>query len=298
MGRAVTITAGLIGLLLWGFSQFYVDERGDMTPMSTKQSHHPSRADGSVPIDVEARNFLPMDEVSEIIHHRYYSLGYNEKLEIPNWVAYKLTEESLRVKNVPRADRFKTDPDVDNRSAKHSDYSHSGYTRGHMAPAGDMAFSKDAMQESFYMSNMTPQLRQLNNGIWRELEENVRDWAYDNDEIYVVSGPLFDGEPRKFIGKSTKVAVPDAFFKAILDIEGSKQKSIGFIIPHEKTDKHIRDFAVTIDEIERVTGYDFFQDLILDDDREESLESEMNVNQWQIDKKRFNQRVNNWNKQK
>lgn len=298
MGRALSVTVALVAFLLWGFSQLYVDESGDISSKSKPNYQQNSNSSGSVPLNVDKRNFLPEDSESEIIHHSYYSLGYNEKLEVPNWVAYKLTEESLRIKNVPRADRFKTDPEVDHRSAKHSDYSHSGYTRGHMAPAGDMAFSKDAMQESFYMSNMTPQIRTLNNGIWRELEENVRDWAYDNDEIYVVSGPLFYGKPSKYIGKSTKVAVPDAFFKAILDIEGSKQKSIGFIIPHEKSDKHLREYAVTIDDIEKETDMDLFPDLILDDDKEENLESQMNVNQWQIDKKRFNQRVNNWNKQK
>ena len=148
------------------------------------------------------------------------------------------------------------------------------------------------------MSNMTPQLRVLNNGIWRELEENVRDWAYDNDEIYVVSGPLFYDKPKKYIGKSTKVAVPDAFFKAILDIEGNKQKSIGFIIPHEKSEKHLREYAVTIDELERQAGLDLFPDLIINDTEEEKLESQMNPNQWQVDKKRFNQRVKHWNNQK
>ena len=100
-----------------------------------------------------------------------------------------------------------------------------------------------------------------------------------------------------YIGKSTKVAVPDAFYKVLLDIEGNKQKAIGFVIPHERTDAHLREFAVTIDEIESITGLDFF-DSLMGDDVEEALESKMDVNQWRIDKKRFRQRVDHWNKEK
>lgn len=294
MGRAVLTTAILIGLLIYGFIQF----SGIGENASHKRSAKSDDGRTYIPLDTDGRNFLPQDNRSDIVHHAHYSIGYNSKMEVPNWVAYKLTEASLKVKNVPRAKRFNVDNDVAGKSAKHSDYSHSGYTRGHMAPAGDMAFSKDAMQESFYMSNMTPQLRALNNGIWRELEENVRDWAYDNDELYIVSGPLFYDSKVDYIGKSTKVAIPDAFFKVILDLEGSKKKGIAFIIPHEKTDDHLREFAVTIDEAETQSGFEMFSDLILDDDLETELEGTIDVNRWQINKKRFNQRVNHWNKEK
>ena len=262
--------------------------------------HGDSGATGSrmIPINLTGREFLPKGGDSDIVHHAYYTVGYNPKKEIPDWVAYKLTKESLVVKNVPRAKRFIVDNDVEGKSAKHSDYTHSGYTRGHMAPAGDMAFSEEAMRESFYMSNMTPQLRAFNGGIWRELEENVRDWAYDNDELYIVSGPIFYDDKIDKIGKSTQVAVPDAFYKAILDIEGRSQKSIGFIIPHEKSDKHLREYAVSIDEVERVANLNFFNDLIQDNNEEEQLEQSMDVNKWRVDKKRFNQRVSHWNKEK
>ncbi len=292
MGRAVVTTVSLIGLMIYGFINFALEpSSGGIHNSDTEHTYN------SVPINTEARNFIPDDD-SNVVHHSYYSLGYNPSLEVPNWVAYKLTEESLKVKNVKRANRFKVDNRAKGKSAKHSDYSHSGYTRGHMAPAGDMAFSNEAMQESFYMSNMTPQLRTFNGGVWRELEENVRDWAYDNDELYIVSGPIFYKKPDNYIGKSTKVAVPDAFFKAILDIEGNKKKSIGFIIPHEETDKHLREFAVTLDEIEAVTKLDLFADLLTDESMESELEGQMNVNQWQINRKRFDQRVKHWNNQK
>ncbi len=294
MGRAVIVTLGLIGALIYGFIHFNLDS-GD-SQSSNRGSRHTTR---SIPVNLGNGdyNYVPKGDHQQIIHHTYYSLDYNEDYEVPNWVAYKLTEESLKIKNVPRAKRFKSDQEVDRRSAKHSDYTHSGYTRGHMAPAGDMAFNTEAMQECFYMSNMAPQIRQVNNGIWKELEENVRDWAYDNDEIYIVTGPLFYSDNPKRIGDN-RVAVPDAFFKAILDNEGSKKKTIGFIIPHEKSDRHLREYAVSIDELEQKIGIDMYADVITDDSLEESLESSFDVNKWQISKKRFNQRINHWNNEK
>ena len=293
MGRAVTVTIALIVAMIYGFVNLGMD--GSNNDRSNKTESKESTR--FIPINIQNIDYVPLGDHEQVIHHSYYSLDYNEKYEVPNWVAYRLTEESLKAKNVPRAKRFKSDQEVDRHSAKHSDYTHSGYTRGHMAPAGDMAFNQTAMQESFYMSNMTPQIRQLNNGIWRELEENVRDWAYDNDEIYVVSGPLFYNDNPKRIGKN-KVAVPDAFFKAILDNEGSKKKSIGFIIPHAKSDKHIREYAISVDELEEKTGLDMFAQVIQDEALEAELESKVEVNKWQINKKRFNQRVNHWNKEK
>ena len=293
MGRAVTVTIALIVAMIYGFVNLGLDDKG-ANSANREASNETQRF---IPINLQNLDYIPSGNHEQVIHHSYYSLDYNEKYEVPNWVAYKLTEESLRIKNVPRAKRFKTDQDVERNSAKHSDYTHSGYTRGHMAPAGDMAFNEMAMQESFYMSNMTPQLRQVNNGIWRELEENVRDWAYDNDEIYVVSGPLYYDDNPKRIGKN-KVAVPDAFFKAILDNEGSKKKAIGFLIPHSKSDKHLKEYALSIDELEAKTGLDMFDKVLTDEVLEEELESVYEVNKWQINKKRFNQRVNHWNNEK
>jgi len=293
MLRAIIITAVLIGLMIIVFFK-----GASLLSSDNNNSQRSYPINTETEYNQESRTFLPDDNKSEVIHHKYYSLGYNEDLEIPNWVSYYLTEESLKIKNVKRAKRFISDDLIDSRSAVHSDYSHSGYTRGHMAPAGDMAFSQEAMQESFYMSNMTPQIKHFNGGVWRELEENVRDWAYDNDALYIVSGPIFYNDNYKKIGKKNKVAVPDAFYKAILDYEGRKKKSIGFIIPHEKTDKHLREFAVSIDQIEKTIGYDLFDTLIEDNELEAELEGTADVNRWQFDKKRFNQRVSNWNRQK
>ena len=292
IGKAVLTTAILIGLMIFAFLKFSAPNRSNTSNQKDGESID------FIPIKLSGRQYLPVGKSSDVVHHSYYSIGYNTKKEIPDWVAYELTKESLKIKNVPRAKRFIVDNEVKGKSAKHGDYINSGYTRGHMAPAGDMAFSEKAMRESFYMSNMAPQLRNFNGGIWRELEENVRDWTYDNDVLYVVSGPIFDDEKYEKIGGSTKVAVPDAFFKAILDLEGRSEKGIGFIIPHDTQVDHLREFAVSIDEIEKQTGLDLYSKLFTSDDNEEALESSFNVNSWQISRSRFDQRVKHWNNQK
>lgn len=246
-------------------------------------------------IDLTASSDLvPEGNRAEVIQHQYYTLGYNERHEQPDWVAYRLTKESLQIPNVKRADRFNVDPEVTSRSAKHSDYTRSGYSRGHMVPAGDMAFSKSAMTETFFMSNMTPQITGFNGGIWRELEETVRDWAYENDELYVASGPLFSNV-TEYIGKSSKVRVPSAFYKVVVDVSGGEKKGIGFIMPHEVSRLPIFDYAVSIDEVEQKTGLDFFDNIYDSGNIESKVEGEINTSDWPVSQKRYKNRVNNWN---
>jgi len=254
-----------------------------------------SGADQSIAFSAsEERYYLPSGHDGQVVHHEHYSLGYNEKYEQAAWVAYDLTVEELNARRVPRAKRYNVDYDIKSRSAEHKDYSGSGYTRGHLAPAGDMAFDSLAMRESFYMSNMSPQIRPFNNGIWRELEEQTRDWARKNKKLYIVTGPILD-EIDERIGKN-RVGVPKAFYKAVLDLEGPEKKAIGFIIPHEKSETHLEQFAVSIDEIEARIGLDFFEELI-SPDLEEKIESEVNIDDWLFDERRFNRRVNEWNNQ-
>lgn len=231
----------------------------------------------------------------EIVSHKYYTLSYIEKYEQAEWTAYILTRESLKVPNVPRYDFFTEDPHVPTRSANYQDYSNSGYTRGHLVPAGDMAFDTLAMRETFYMSNISPQVRAFNGGVWRELEENVRDWAFTNDSLYVITGPIFNDQNMKNIGKNN-VAVTPSFFKVILDYTGPEKKGIAFIIPNEISVKRLQDYIVTIDSVEHLTRLDFFNELI-NDQLEEELESNINPKLWKISDKRYELRINTWNNQ-
>src|SRR5690606_27326955 len=134
----------------------------------------------------------------------------------------------------------------------------------------------------------------FNGGVWRELEENVRDWARKNERLFIVTGPVI-GNSRETIGQN-KVTVPEAFFKVLLDLDEPGMKAIGFLIPNEKTDRPLADFARSVDDIEKLTGIDFYDLLLTDDDLESQLESSTDMTLWPVDQRRYEQRVNEWNK--
>jgi endonuclease G len=241
-------------------------------------------------------NFLPTSTTGEVIQRNYFTLSYSEEHEQAEWIAYELTRESLKMQNVERTGDFRPDPKIRKGSASPRDYKGTGYDRGHLAPAGDMAFSTEAMSESFYMTNISPQIKNFNGGIWRELEENVRDWAMKFERLYVITGPVLTKGIRESIGKN-EVAVPDEFYKVILDYTEPEVKAIAFIIPNEISNNKIEYYAVTIDQIEETTGIDFFHDL-LDEEIEAEIESTFDISLWRFNDKRHEQRVNIWNKRK
>ena len=294
-GNKMNVFRLIIGLIfifivLYLLSQIKIDTWGDS--QSAHQEQDVTLSDEV--IDGAAKSFLPESTTGEVIKHKYYTLSYSEEHEQAEWVAYKLTEENLRKPKVKRARKFNPDKSVKGISAYHKDYTHSGYTRGHMAPAGDMNFNTEAMRESFYMSNMSPQVKELNGGIWRELEETVRDWAYDNDELYIVSGPvLADGHIIKKIGRN-KVSVPDMFYKIILDIKKPEQKAIAFLMPNERSERKIQEYAVSIDEVEELVGINFFADF-LDPDVEAKLEAMNSTKKWKFDNSKYKKRIKKWN---
>lgn len=210
-----------------------------------------------------------------IISHYGYSLLYNEKHEQANWVAYELSKNETN-KIFERTDKFITDPLVKTKTANDKDYSESGYDRGHLAPAADMAWSSTSIAESFYYSNISPQNPSFNRGIWKNLEEQVRDWAIENNSIYIVTGPiLIDG---LFTIGSNKVSVPDYFYKVILDYSEPSVKGIGFIIPNTGSNELLQNFAVTIDSVEKITGIDFYS--LLPDDQELLIEKTLCLKCW------------------
>jgi len=211
-----------------------------------------------------------------IIQHQYYVLCYDEEHEQAKWVAYKLTKRSIKGR-AEREDDFRPDPKVPTESASPNDYRGSDYDRGHLAPAADFKLNKTAMSETFFMSNMSPQDPEFNRGVWRILEEKIRDWVYNDDELYVVVGPVLKGGGFEKIGRN-KVSVPAYYYKILLDFEEPEIKAIAFLMKNEDTNKSPKYFAVSIDEVEEATGLDFFPSL--PDDVEEKLESQVRKSQW------------------
>ena len=213
----------------------------------------------------------------EIIEREGYSLGYDESVEQARWVSYRLTVHEVTNKVISRTNNFRSDPMVSTGSASVEDYRRSGYDRGHLAPAGDMAFSAMVMSDSFYMSNMSPQKPAFNRGVWKRLEEFVRNVAVAEESIVVVTGGVFvDDETPVFIG-GNKVRVPEFFYKVIFD-ETPPLKAIGFILPNDGSKKSLEKFAQSVDEVEEATGLDFFNALPLDEQKR--LESKSNASDW------------------
>ncbi|MDE7104078.1 MAG: DNA/RNA non-specific endonuclease [Bacteroidales bacterium] len=218
-----------------------------------------------------------------IIRHIGYTVGYNGQRRLPNWVAYELTPEETSGP-AARQNRFVPDPEVPpHESATTDDYRHSGYDRGHMAPAGDMKWSEQAMRESFYLSNICPQHPALNRGIWKRLEDLVRRQAATRGSIYVVCGPITAVDAPR-IGRQG-VAVPQRFFKALLQEAGGGWSAIGFVFENGAaddaagaSDDALRVHTLSIDSLERLTGMDFFPSL--PDSIETVVERETDLNWW------------------
>jgi len=220
-----------------------------------------------------------LNSPNQVVSHTGYSLSYNEKHEQADWVAYSLNLNKLNAV-VKRKDRFKADPFVITGSAEVSDYTRSGFDKGHLAPSADMCYSEITMLESFYMSNMSPQNPGFNRGIWKNLEEEVRNWGEKFKEIFIVTGPVLL-ESLKTIGKN-KVSIPDFYYKVILDTVSKTKKGIGFIMPNKSLKYPISNFCVPIDSVEKVTGIDFFPNL--PDSLENLIESKSDFSEWSIPK--------------
>ena len=219
--------------------------------------------------------FLPSGESSTIVHHKYYSLSYNENAEQALWVAYTLNRNQLEGVNVSRP-YFDIDLAVETGAADWRNYKNSGYDRGHLCPAGDRKFSSQAYTETFLTSNITPQLHNFNSGVWNRLENQVRDWARRYDEITVVTAGVLT-KPLGTIG-SEHVSVPREFYKIVLRKNEAGYTCIGFLIPHKESSEDLKNFVVPVDEIELATGIDFFQKL--DDSEESKMEKVTNLNSW------------------
>ncbi len=213
----------------------------------------------------------------QIVRHTAYTLGYSEANEQARWVGYYLTSQEVNGSE-KRKDNFRSDPSVSTGSASLADYKGSGYDRGHLAPAADMKLNSTYMFESFYMSNMSPQEPGFNRGVWKNLESAVRGMALQNQAVYVITGPIFTSN-KGTIGLN-RVTVPGYYYKVILDYSGEEHKAIGFILPNSKSSSSLSSFAMSVDEVERRTGLDFFS--AIPDDEEVKLESSFDFSEWNV----------------
>ncbi len=226
--------------------------------------------------DQTSFNYLPTSATNNVIQHTNYSLSYSVKDRQAEWVAYRLNVEELN-RSVERSDEFREDPKLRQGAVSGNDYRRSGYDRGHLAPAADMGFSEVAMKESFYMSNISPQKKDFNRGIWKKMEEQVRNWVRKHGNLYIVTGGVLT-QPMGTIGEKNKITVPKYFYKVLLDLEEPGVKAIALLFTNERSDAPLSNFVVTIDSVEALTGIDFFP--ALPDEAENKLESQISLKGW------------------
>lgn len=218
----------------------------------------------------------PKGTPEQILKRTGYVVSYNKTTLLPNWVAWHLTAERTEGSAKRSGVDFAEDTEVPEPRATDWDYYNSGYDRGHMCPAADNKWSKKAMEESFLFTNMCPQNGNLNRGDWNEMEMACRKWAKKYGDLYIVCGPILYKGKHKTIGKN-KVVVPEAFFKVVLRT-GDDPQAIGFIYKNTSGNRPKDSYVNTVDEVERITGIDFFPSL--PDDVEKKVEAECDLGLW------------------
>lgn len=214
----------------------------------------------------------PSSMPSLMLNRTGYTCSYNPTTRIPNWVEWTLTDDHTSGPYKRNGISFTEDDDVEDGPTT-ADYSRSGYDRGHMCPSGDNKWSQAAQQQSFLMTNICPQSHDLNRGDWNDLEIKCRSWAKRYKEIDIVCGPIFRGNNHKKISKG-RITVPEAFFKVILRDDAA----IGFIYDNEDGHRPMREYACSIDEVEQITGINFFGNI--PDEKENKLEASFDFDDW------------------
>ena len=184
----------------------------------------------------------------QIIHHKAYTVSYNNVILIPNWVHYTLDIEMLIEGNLERKQKFSKDPLV-KKSATSKDYSKSGYDKGHLVPAADMNWNDEVLNECFYYSNICPQYPNFNRGVWASLEKEVRKLVYRKTKVEVYAGPIFYSNVIKVIVHKNKVGVPDAFFKVII----FNNDTISYIIPNINDKIRYYKYKTDIEKVQSLT---------------------------------------------
>ncbi len=236
---------------------FYVNDcnaRGEETTQQT--------ADDSQQQDIDIP--LPLQGVDEqLLYKRHYVVSYNKRHKISNWVAWQLTAAHLQGNAKRSGNAWHEDEDVPLPRATNNDYKRSGWTRGHMCPAGDCKWDGQAMYDTFVFSNCCPQDANLNSGTWNQIELSCRRWAERYGSVYIVCGPLLLRQKHETIGPH-RVVVPEAFFKVVVCLEEGHEKGIAFVCRNKPGNGRKDQYVNTIRQVERLTGITFFPHLSAD----------------------------------
>lgn len=249
------ISTFFVILLISGlyFGHQYLDQQAESPVTTSTQKDH-------VPDESSLYNafYFPESTTGIVVQHKYYQLSYNPKHKQAEWVAYRLHPSHLSDNSFKRP-YFEIDTQVPGNSAHWNNYRNSNYDRGHLLPAGDRRFSYEAYVETFLTSNISPQNRSFNSGIWNRLEIQVRNWVAQKGELFVITGGVLQ-EGLETIGQE-KVSVPKYFYKIIVGFDQGNPKAIAFLIPNQSLPQSIAEFITPLSQIQEMTGIPFFSQL-------------------------------------
>jgi len=223
---------------------------------------------------------LPDSTESRIKEYIGFTISFNKNNRTPNYVAWELLGNETSG-TTRRSNKFWTDSELEG-CPDNSDYVRSGYDRGHMCPSADQKWSQEAMDDCFVMSNICPQAHALNNGAWKTLENKARLWAERDSAIMIVAGPIYTPADTMRIGKAG-IRVPGAFFKVLAAPYLDEPRGIAFVYPNMAAPGNMQNYAMSIDALEKLIGYDFFPSL--PDVVEEKVESTYSFKEWNNSKK-------------
>lgn len=260
---------GLVSFIIAIFALAFVVKHDD-----TSVEHKPD-VDVTDSFEEICNTIIPDSIPHEIFIKKAYIVSYNQVSKNPNWVAWHLTAEHTDGA-YKRSNIFYEELSVPSPRATLEDYKGSGWSRGHMCPAGDNKWDEEAMNQSFSLVNVCPQDARLNSGLWNSFEIDSRRWANKFQDIYIVCGPIFFRQEHMTIGKN-RVYVPEAFFKVVLCLNG-QPKGLGIVVKNNAGTKKSDLYYNSIDQVERITGYDFFP--ALPDDIEDEVEAVVNMDLW------------------
>ena len=267
-------------IVCFALSQIYTNRQTNTE--SAERIHTEEQYDSSPKYELSANLEIPKLSVSrsqQIIRHAGYTVSYNADYRIANWVAYELTGKEATSALVKRKNTFYKDPAIKGAAAISSDYSQSGFDRGHLAPAADMRWSAEAMKHSFYLSNICPQMPGLNRGPWATLEDQCREWAREKEHLYIAVGPVLTSGMKR-IGEND-ISVPKKFYKVLCSSTGGVPEVLAFVFENKNYKREEpEEFICTVDAVEDLTGIDFFPSL--PDEIENEIEARTSMQNWKF----------------
>ncbi|XP_070566671.1 nuclease EXOG, mitochondrial-like [Ptychodera flava] len=275
VGRLLGGSGMLVGTTVTSFLIGYLVHPVTKEATQSTRFEHPVFDPQKVARGEQILKYGAPDRGPELRYYANHVLSYDQAKKTPLWVAEHITKDHLNGSASRKDSKFRRDPSIpDFYSSYNSDYVGSGYSRGHMAPAGDNKYSQLAMNETFYLSNILPQDINNNMVFWNRVEIYCRGLTEKFTDVYIISGPLVipqqDKDGNKYvkyqvIGNSN-VAVPTHLFKIIAaeNATQGQQVAVGaFVIPNEpiSSDRQLIEFQVNLEDVEKFSGFTFLKKL-------------------------------------